>query len=90
MRYFLHLKEGLKALDGKQVRYLFSFKTTSVKLSSLQPEHLGEVVGLLVGAGVLHRSSADLRLLPGTGDRVVGYRQIALAVLGGEEAGQQV
>lgn len=57
-------------------------------LSSLQPEHLGEVVGLLVGAGVLHRSSGDLRLLPGTGDRVVGYRQIALAVLGGEEAGQ--
>lgn len=48
MRYFLHLKDGLKALDGKPVRYLFSFKTTSVKLSSLQPEHFDSAKNTLV------------------------------------------
>lgn len=52
-------------------------------LPSFRPSHLGEVIGLLEEAQVLHRSSGDRRLLPGTADPVVGYRQIAIAVLGG-------
>lgn len=38
VRYFLHFKDNLKALDGRTARYLFSFRTESVKLSSLQPD----------------------------------------------------
>ena len=48
VRYFLHFKDNLKSLDGKQVRYLFSFRTESVKLSSLQPERFDSVKNTLV------------------------------------------
>lgn len=39
IRYFLHFKDDLKSLEGRPVRYLLSFQTEGVKLSSLQPEH---------------------------------------------------
>ena len=47
-RYFLHFKDNLKALDGRQVRYLFSFRTESVKLTSLQSEHFDSGKNTLV------------------------------------------
>jgi membrane protein len=50
-------------------------------ISALQSPLVEEVLALLYQGGVIHRSTDDSRLLPGSADRGVGFRLATMAIL---------